>query len=226
MLGHQVDDEPTALEAVVDALTVERVHARGRVADQRPVGPGDVRDRAAHRQQRRGGHRAARRRAGTPRGARRRRTASAGAAPRWPAASRWPACRRRCSPGRRRAGRSSRSRRGSRPSSPRSSRWLLIHGSSCFPESTYERAATPYAVSRCHSRPSFLPSGERTPSATTRRSQATSKRSRRGRRRTPATRPPSIRTSTARAPSIPWAPALIAVVRRWSSSSVRATAEP
>ena len=43
---------------------------------------------------------------------------------------------------------------------------------------------------------------------------------------TAATRSPSMRTPTARAPSIASAPALIAVVRRWSSSSVRATAEP
>ena len=43
---------------------------------------------------------------------------------------------------------------------------------------------------------------------------------------TPATRSPSRRTSTARAPSTAVAPALMAVVRRWSSSSVRATAEP
>src|SRR4051794_27438333 len=71
-----------------------------------------------------------------------------------------------------------------------------------------------------------MPSGERTPSATTSRSQDTSRRSPSRSKNTPATRSPSMRTSTARAPSIPWAPDLIAVVRRWSSSSVRATAEP
>ena len=43
---------------------------------------------------------------------------------------------------------------------------------------------------------------------------------------TAATRSPSMRTPTARAPSSASAPLLIATVRRWSSSSVRATAEP
>ena len=50
------------------------------------------------------------------------------------------------------------------------------------------------------------------------RPRARTRRPRPGRRR--------IRTSTARAPSTACAPALIAVVRRWSSSSVRATADP
>ena len=47
---------------------------------------------------------------------------------------------------------------------------------------------------------------------------------RRGANTTVVTRSPSRRTSTARTPSMARAPALIAVVRRWSSSSVRATA--
>ena len=49
-------DQPARLQAVVDALAVERVDAAGGVADQRPVAPRDVRDRTAHRQQRGGLH--------------------------------------------------------------------------------------------------------------------------------------------------------------------------
>ena len=41
---------------------------------------------------------------------------------------------------------------------PRNSRWEEIHGSSLRSEAMYPRAATPYAVSRCHSRPSTRPS--------------------------------------------------------------------
>ena len=53
-VGDQVGDQPAGLQPVVDALAVERVHAGGGVADQRPVRPGDVRHRAAHREQRGG----------------------------------------------------------------------------------------------------------------------------------------------------------------------------
>src|SRR5690349_10191306 len=112
------------------------------------------------------------------------------------------------------------------PSSPRSSRCELIHGSSDISEATYDRPATPYTVSRCHSRPSTLPSGERTPSATTSRRQPISTGPLAVLNTTAVTRSPSRRTSNARCPSTATAPALIAVVRRWSSSSVRATAEP
>ena len=90
----------------------------------------------------------------------------------------------------------------------------------------YERPATPYTVSRCHSRPSSLPSGERTPSATISRRQETSSVSSPRANTTAVTRSPSRRTSTARTPSRARAPDLMAVVRRWSSSSVRATALP
>ena len=46
LLGHQLGDEATGLEAVVDALAVERVDAGRRVADQRPVGDRRPRDTA------------------------------------------------------------------------------------------------------------------------------------------------------------------------------------
>ena len=46
-------EQPAGLEPVVDALTVERVHAACGVTDQGPVRPRDARHRAAHRQERR-----------------------------------------------------------------------------------------------------------------------------------------------------------------------------
>ena len=89
------------------------------------------------------------------------------------------------------------------------------------------RPATPYTVSRCHSparAPCRAASGRRRQRR--RRRQAISNRSPARSKTTAATRPPSRRTSTARTPSTAVAPDLIAVVRMWSSSSVRATAEP
>ena len=50
----QLREEASALERVVDALAVERIHARGGVADGSPVSARDPRDGPAHRQQRRG----------------------------------------------------------------------------------------------------------------------------------------------------------------------------
>ena len=45
------DSQPPGLEAVVNALAVQRVDARGGIADQHPVAAGHARHRATHRQQ-------------------------------------------------------------------------------------------------------------------------------------------------------------------------------
>jgi hypothetical protein len=47
----QLGADAAGLEAVVDALAVERVDAAGGVAHEDPVGPGHAGHRAAHRQQ-------------------------------------------------------------------------------------------------------------------------------------------------------------------------------
>ena len=225
-LGQHLGDHPAALQPVVDALAVERVHAGRGVADQRPVRPGHVGHRPAHRQQRRGrrpelagelevlaplvGVVLHQRLDGDVRGSLRGGQAAdadvhlAGAEREDPAVAGQDLAvlatqlEVRADPG---VVGHLRGDVGAAGDARRRCRGA-----------TPGRAPCPAASARRRPPP--------------RRWHSISKVSEPDRNTTAATRSPSRRTSTARAPSIASAPALIAVVRRWSSSSVRATALP
>ena len=104
-----------------------------------------------------------------------------------------------------------------------SSRCEEIHSSLDRSEPMYARAATPKTVSRCHCRPSCLPSEERTPSATTSLSQRISSPPS---NTTEVTALPRRSTPTALAPSTIAAPDSTATRRIRSSSSALGTALP
>ena len=200
---------------------------RGRVADQRPVGAGDVGDRAAHRQQRRGGHPQVAGELELLAALRRRSSCISGLIAMFGGSLR----------GRQGADADVHLAGAEREDPAVAGEDLAVLAAQL------EVGADPRVVGHARSRrrsgrrrrrrcrgatrgpaPCPAASGRRRPRP------AAGRRSRRSRRpavkTTAATRSPSLRTSTARAPSTASAPALIATVRRWSSSSVRATAEP
>ena len=132
--------------------------------------------------------------------------------------------RRRCSPRRCPAGRSSHTPAAAAPSRVRSSRFVDSHGSSARGVGRYPRTATPYTVCWCHCRPSILPTGDRAPSATITSRQATSAPEA---SRSDVSRPrESHSVSTTFEPSRIRQPASTATCRTRSSSSVRGTALP
>ena len=158
-----------------DPWISSHLELRGGVADQRPVGAGHAGHGAAHRQQRAGRAPAARRRARTPSrrcvGVRlhQRRDRDVGRALR----------------GGERADAEVHLAVAEREDPAVAGQHLAVLAAQlevgADPRVVGHRRgrrrsapATPYTVSRCHSRPSSLPSGERTPSATTSRRQSTS----------------------------------------------------
>ena len=135
--------------------------------------------------------------------------------------------RRRCSPRRWPSGKIQPYPACNVPSASRSSRCEVIHGSALRGVADVRACPrTPYAVSRCHCRPSFLPSVERTPSAMISVRQRRVLRPEGPASTTAATRSPSSSTSTALVPSTMTAPDSTAHRRMASSSSVRGIALP